>query len=172
MPLDLAQPPEKPLCPREGHSLTHRDVVGIEFFFCKTCHGSWFGAGALEELALHVAAGGSVPMSLASCRPPAISEGTARCLCPEHPWMTVRERDRVSVDECPLCGAVWLDGGEVEAILGPYSARSKIPERKDSGIGTAGRAVGDGLELVAGATELADIGSAILHVIGSLAHLG
>src|SRR6185295_4313674 len=70
VPLDLAQPSdEKPLCPREGHRLTHRDVVGIEFFFCKTCHGLWFGAGALEELALHVAAGGSVPMSLASCRP-------------------------------------------------------------------------------------------------------
>jgi len=86
--------------------------------------------------------------------------------------MTVRERDGVSVDECPLCGAVWLDGGEVEAILGPHAARSKTPGKDGSGIGTAGRAVGGGLEGVAGVAELADIGSTILHVIGSLTHLG
>jgi Zn-finger nucleic acid-binding protein len=152
VPLSPAELPEKKICPREGHPLTHGAILGIEFFSCKTCHGLWFGPAALEVFALHAAQGGSVPESLAFRRHPAIQEGTARCLCSSHPLMKLRKKDGVSLDDCPVCGAVWLDGGELAAIL-PRSARngSDLGERGASSIGESG--------------AIWDVGEAILHVI-------
>ena len=155
------------ICPRDGHPLTHRDVVGIEFFSCKTCHGLWFGPEALFEFGFHVAQGGSMPWSLASERPP-ILEGTARCLCEGRPLMKPREKNGVTLDECPACKGIWLDGGEVESILrshpGMANSLWQEPYRaRMAALPGPGAAVGE---------AIFGIGEAILEVIGGFADLG
>ena len=175
MPLFPGRLPDIGSCPREGHSLTRREIVGIEFFFCKTCHGLWFSREALEELAGRVAEGDRPPMSLASCRPPMIEEGTARCLCPGHPLMEVREKDGVTVDQCPSCGGVWLDGGEIAAILGT-GGPVPTPLPGEAAMRSTASAFFQGLDLLEPVYYMGKaivyIGRAALAVIGNFAHFG
>ncbi|HEV8578237.1 MAG TPA: zf-TFIIB domain-containing protein [Thermoanaerobaculia bacterium] len=90
--------------------------------------------------------------------------------------MAIRDRDGISVDECPLCGAVWLDGGEVEAILRPYAVNFQAHGEEGVGQGSDGGAFVHGVGFFVDAVEILEplvyVGRAILYVIGSLAHLG
>lgn len=160
VPLFPGRLPDSGSCPREGHSLTRREIVGIEFFFCKTCHGLWFSPEALADLTACVIKGIDPPMSLASCRPPAIEEGTARCLCPGHPLMESREKDGVTVDQCPSCGGVWLDGGEIAEILGT-GGPVPTPLPGESAARSAASAFFNGLEYL---EPLYYVGKAVLYI--------
>jgi hypothetical protein len=43
--------------------------------------------------------------------------------------LIVESRSNVSIDRCPDCGGVWLDGGELDLVLRAASASSKQSER-------------------------------------------
>jgi len=53
--------------------------------------------------------------------------------CPKcHEPMFVAEFEGVEIDTCPTCGGVWLDGGELEALVGEPSPPKEKP---DEGLG-------------------------------------
>jgi len=42
--------------------------------------------------------------------------------------MIVAEHDDVEIDCCPACGGVWLDGGELEALVGTPTPEKDSPD--------------------------------------------
>jgi hypothetical protein len=52
----------------------------------------------------------------------AAAQVAAQGRCPKcGACLTVREQQGVEVDECPSCGGVWLDSGELEKLAGRES---------------------------------------------------
>jgi len=49
--------------------------------------------------------------------------------CPKcHEPMFVAEFEGVEIDTCPTCGGVWLDGGELEALVGEPPPPKEKPD--------------------------------------------
>jgi len=112
----------------------------IELDYCPACRGIWFDRGELEALLLQVRSD-IQPIGLPS---PRDEEATRRCprhkvLMIERKLSTARLRsslygaaertvpDGVTVDQCPACLGIWLDGGELGQITEAMRAESAHP---------------------------------------------
>jgi Zn-finger nucleic acid-binding protein len=118
-------------CPACGRTLSRKTVGGLQVDVCDGgCGGIWFdqfelkkvdepAESAGEEL-LDVGRDASVTMDL-----------DARRTCPkcaDRPVMLrhfTSVKRRVTIDECPECGGVWLDAGELGGIRSEFGSEAE-----------------------------------------------
>ncbi len=117
----------------------------IELDYCPSCRGIWFDRGELEALLLQVRSD-ILPIGL-----PESSDQPAERRCPHHNILMLERRlstarlrssmyttgneslpDGVSIDQCPACLGIWLDGGELGQITQAMRAPSLHPLLKPS----------------------------------------
>lgn len=119
-------------CPRCASStraaIEPTPAGAIELDYCPSCRGVWFDRGELEALLLQVRSD-IQPIGL-----PSPSDETANRRCPRHGVQMVERKlstarlrsslygqgrdvpDGVTIDQCPACLGIWLDGGELGQI--------------------------------------------------------
>lgn len=110
------------LCPRDGSELIeHADTVRPTWH-CNSCGGAFIKGLPIHE---YQSNGTQQPRE----------QWDVEILCPEHNemmgFLTVKG---VTIDICAKCGGVWLDGGEIEALLGHASSK-EIPIHCSAGGG-------------------------------------
>ena len=117
-------------CPACDRELSRRAVGGLEVDVCAGgCGGIWFDDWELEKVdEQHESAGEQL---LEVPRDPALTvdrEGRLRCArCPDTVMLRrfSSVKREVRVDECPSCGAVWLDAGELAGIRSEYDSEDE-----------------------------------------------
>ncbi len=114
-------------CPACGRTLTERTVAEVTVDVCDGgCGGIWLDNQELRKLDDREEAAGEELLDLA--RDPAVTvDHDAPWGCPRcgHPAMTrhfYSPKRAVEVDECPRCGGVWLDAGELATIRAQYAS--------------------------------------------------
>ena len=123
-------------CPRDGATLARAEVMGLELDKCHHCDGLWFDRGELERL--RDAKVGDVEEALEKkygnpkVQPGAVTEhmrcprcGDARLLRQTYTYI-----NPVSIDRCERCHGIWVDDGELDAIIGE---KKKLDEVEDAG---------------------------------------
>ena len=122
-------------CPACNHTLSEHTVGGITVDVCQGgCGGMWFDnqeLGKVDE-SFEPADEGLLEMSPEPA--PVMETSTARRRCPccddvvmmRH-WFTVRRE--IEVDECPSCGGVFLDHGELASIREQFATEG---DRRDA----------------------------------------
>ena len=113
-------------CPACNHTLSERTVESITVDVCEGgCGGIWFDNFELEKVDNSTESAGEE--LLGGDRDESVTvDYSARRKCPRcddqimmrHFASTNRQ---VEVDECPSCGGVWLDAGELGQIRAQYA---------------------------------------------------
>ena len=109
-------------CPACAAQLAALNVEGLIVDVCRGCGGIWFDNFELDKVdEAHESLGQALLAFEFGGRPPVISNKRA---CPKCPGITMLQHrfspDKpVMIDECPACGGVWLDGGELAEIRRP-----------------------------------------------------
>jgi Zn-finger nucleic acid-binding protein len=109
-------------CPACGHLLSSRTVGGVTVDVCDGgCGGIWFDHYELRKLEEPTESAGEQLLDVR--RDPGVTvDPSERYTCPKctdgvvmmrHFWSVKRE---VTMDECPECGGVFLDAGELGSI--------------------------------------------------------
>ncbi|MFO8012461.1 MAG: zf-TFIIB domain-containing protein [Phycisphaerae bacterium] len=113
-------------CPACGNALTERTVADVAVDVCDGgCGGIWFDNQELKKLDDREEAAGEELLDVAADPSVAVDHdavwGCPRC---GHSAMTrhfYSPKRAVEVDECPRCGGVWLDAGELRTIRSQYA---------------------------------------------------
>ena len=110
------------MCPVCGEPMIILELEGVEIDHCLTCRGTWLDHGELERIAGGASAGEARPASeLARKIREARAGKRSGRRCPR-----CRRRLRpillgapapIEVDRCSRCLGLWLDRGEVEAVV-------------------------------------------------------
>jgi len=114
-------------CPACDRALTAVKVVGVTVDLCRDgCGGIWFDQGKLSAFAAPEAAAGQALLDL-TAQPPFGVKVTQRRHCPKCPDSVMMRhffsaKRAVTIDECPTCGGIWLDSGELERIRTEYDS--------------------------------------------------
>lgn len=85
----------------------------VEIEECPGCSGTWLDA---KELASLTGSWQDLPRSGVAARADAQVLNCPRCHCGME-RRTYSEARRTIVDRCPTCSGIWLDRGELDAIL-------------------------------------------------------
>lgn len=113
-------------CPACGNSLTEKTVDSITVDVCDGgCGGIWFDNFELEKVDNSSESAGEALLDNGRDESVTVDHRAKRS-CPrcgdqsmmKHFASTNRE---VEVDECPACGGVWLDAGELGGIRAQYA---------------------------------------------------
>lgn len=118
------------LCPACNHSLTSVETGGVTVDACDGgCGGLWFDNFELKkfdeplesegESLLHIQRNPGVQVNPEERRP-----------CPKCADITLRRhffsvKRKVELDECGMCGGVWLDAGELAGIRDLYNTEAE-----------------------------------------------
>jgi len=98
------------------------ELEGVEIDRCLECRGTWLDRGELELL---VDLAGIEPAALTEAlhRARAVRKGPRRCpRCRRRMEVIEVGRDaRVELDRCPAGHGLWLDRGEVQAVVRSFS---------------------------------------------------
>lgn len=98
-------------CPRDGHRLVERTLGNKSAWFCNVCDGAFANLGQIDV-------------------------GAKKTLIPRESWdapvrcptdnavMELFRYKSMSVDICPVCSGIWLDGEELEKLTAVASSRS------------------------------------------------
>jgi Zn-finger nucleic acid-binding protein len=113
-------------CPACGTELRTETRGGITVETCDGgCGGIWFDHYELQKVDEPAESAGEELLNVD--RNPAVEvDVTARHACPHCNDGTIMMRHfesvrrKVSVDECPACGGIWLDAGELRTIRSEY----------------------------------------------------
>jgi uncharacterized protein len=111
------------LCPACGNELVALHVEGLVVDVCRTgCGGIWFDNFELSKVDEAHERLGEELIGL-EFNPNAVVVREKRP-CPKCPGITLlqhrfRPDKPVVIDDCPSCGGVWLDGGELADIRRP-----------------------------------------------------
>ena len=108
-------------CPACDKSLAEKTVESITVDVCEDgCGGIWFDNFELEKIDTATESAGEGLLEVA--RDESITvDHTARRKCPKCDNQIMMRHfassnRQVEVDECPACGGVWLDPGELQKI--------------------------------------------------------
>ena len=124
-------------CPRDGTELAQVTLLGMELDKCHQCDGIWCDRGELDSL--RAAKVEDIEEVLErKYGDPEYQEGDvdARMRCPRCGSDTrLLERhytyvNPVKIDQCQKCYGMWLDDGELNAIIGEHKG---LDEAKDEG---------------------------------------
>jgi hypothetical protein len=119
-------------CPACRNTLAQRESGEIRLDVCPRCGGVWFDRFELGKMdephepmadgILNEAPAESVPVDRSERR------GCPRC----HDLLMMRHyfsvRKEVEIDECPGCGGIWLDSGELRKIRGLFGSEEAKDE--------------------------------------------
>lgn len=114
------------MCPHCHKSLIVIEYEGIELDYCPACHGTWCDAGELELVAeLAGAPRGPLAAELGQTGP----VGPRRCPRCRRKMQVLRvgAAPAVDVDRCPVGDGIWLDAGELAAVVRHYAPRGDAP---------------------------------------------
>jgi Zn-finger nucleic acid-binding protein len=123
-------------CPVCENALTEKTVESITVDVCEGgCGGIWFDNFELEKVDTATESAGEGLLEVAHDEAITVDH-TARRKCPKcgdqimmrHFASTRRE---VEVDECPACGGIWLDAGELGHIRDQYATDDEQQEAFD-----------------------------------------
>ena len=107
-------------CPACRRPLSPRREGGLALDLCDAgCGGVWFDPRELEKVDERHEAAGDLLLQNKSRQ--SIVDRQAVRQCPRCPGMALQRhyysvRQGIEVDDCPGCGGVWLDTGELAAI--------------------------------------------------------
>jgi len=125
-------------CPKCSGELDSVNVNGVMLETCDSCEGVWFDSAELlkiiqiteEELR-----GSSIAPSLEDNHENDSNESGFRATCPKcaEPMavQTYCYDSGVKMDKCNICGGIWLDDGEIKAVIDYYKEGMKalMPEK-------------------------------------------
>lgn len=117
------------ICPACGHGLTPVTSEGITLDACEGgCGGLWFDQFELKKVDEAHEAAGEAFLAI-SKQPGRVADREKRHSCPKCPDIVMRRyfssaKRQVAVDECPNCGGVWLDDGELAAIREEFATQA------------------------------------------------
>jgi uncharacterized protein len=110
-------------CPKcRELALQPETLAGVTVDGCPRCHGVWLDAGELDALST---LGWTEVRSLAAGRlSPEQNQKRGNCPRDHSPLLRVYSalQRAIVLDRCGQCGGVWLDGGELRALLQPRVA--------------------------------------------------
>ena len=139
-------------CPACGRVLTPVGVSDVAIDVCQDgCAGMWFDQGELRFFDESSENAGQILVELAR-EPHVAVDATRRRRCPRCPDSVLMRhffsaRRAVTVDECPTCGGIWLDAGELERIRREYP--SEAARRQAAGVALEEALVPDRMTLMA-----------------------
>ena len=122
-------------CPRDGALLARVEILGLQLDKCHQCDGLWLDRGELERLrdAKVEAVEEALEKKYGS---PAAQEGSVsaymrcpRCGDARLLRFTYTYVSPVSIDRCEKCLGIWVDDGELDAIVGE---KKKLDQVRDS----------------------------------------
>jgi len=113
-------------CPACDHVLSARAAGDLTVDVCAGgCGGIWFDHYELRKVDEQSESAGAALLDVPR-DPAVVADQTQRYVCPKctdgvvmmrHCWSVAR---RVTIDECPGCGGVFLDAGELASIRALY----------------------------------------------------
>ena len=108
-------------CPRCSTPLTPLRVGGTSTDICEHCGGLWLDRLELSRFEDPDSVFGDALVAHLSRIPAALVDHAARLRCPRHPGAVMLRRAfsrkiPIQIDECPECGGLWLDAGELAQI--------------------------------------------------------
>jgi len=105
-------------CLECGQAALIVEYAGVEVDFCPACGGCW-----LDEGELSLATGGAVGESAGLALTVSGRKGKRRCpRCARRMKVGAAAGSKVDVDVCPTGHGVWLDAGELAALIRERSA--------------------------------------------------
>jgi uncharacterized protein len=108
-------------CPRCSSPLTRLRIGGVDTDLCESCGGVWLDRLELSRFKDPDSVFGDALVAQLSQIPAALIDRAARLRCPRHPGVVMLRRAfsrtiPLQIDECPECGGLWLDAGELAQI--------------------------------------------------------
>ena len=108
-------------CPRTGVQLKEVEIEGIRIDVSPACGGVWFDNYEFSKFdEEHESAGDQLIEILGELKTEHLNLD-ARIYCPRDPGIVMMRhyfssQRQVEIDECPQCGGIWLDAGELTRI--------------------------------------------------------
>ena len=116
-------------CPSCKNPLREKGAGGMTLDVCYGgCGGIWFDATELERVSASAASTlhtiWQVPVSNVKLTEPR--------MCPRHPEQILTRKwfsdsKKVEIDQCPICGGIWLDAGEFTQIYNEIKGAKIAP---------------------------------------------
>lgn len=109
------------ICPRTQQPLSPLKVGGVLIFFNEQFGGVFFPQNVLKDFQYHTEKRGKALAKHLQNIPVKTIDLKARLDCPSCSNVVMMRRffsllHEVEIDECPSCGGIWLDGGELSQI--------------------------------------------------------
>jgi Zn-finger nucleic acid-binding protein len=133
-------------CPRDGTPLAKVNLLDLELDKCHKCDGIWFDPGELERLR-DLKVEDVEEILEQKYGDPEFEEGTVddymrgpRCSDARLQRQGYTYVNPVNIDRCEKCRGIWIDDGELNAIIGE---KKGLDEATDAGkLGTFLKAIG------------------------------
>ncbi len=106
------------MCPVCRGSLVSYEFQGVEIDRCLECGGTWLDAGELELL-VELVGFDARPLAERIRAAKLLRRGKRHCpRCPRRlQVIEVGEAQAIEIDRCPIEHGLWLDRGEMEALI-------------------------------------------------------
>jgi Zn-finger nucleic acid-binding protein len=118
-------------CPRDGAALARVEILGLDLDKCHQCDGLWCDRGELERLRDAKVEGVEEALERKYGNPQ-LQKGAvdAHMRCPRCGTARLLEFaytfvSPVRIDRCEQCHGLWLDAGELNAIVGEKKGLDK-----------------------------------------------
>ncbi len=101
--------------------LNHLRIGGVDTDVCEDCGGLWLDRLELARLERAGSLFGEALVAHLSQFAPTLVDHSLRLRCPRHPETVMLRRKfsasvPIDIDECPECGGIWLDSGELAQV--------------------------------------------------------
>jgi len=112
------------MCPKCREPLIVVEYEGVEVDHCPDCRGTWFDAGELE-LVTELAGVAPARLVAALRSDVGLKRSTRRCpRCRRRMrTFTVGQSPSIELDRCPAGHGIWLDAGELAAVVRAFAPR-------------------------------------------------
>ena len=106
------------MCPVCNEPMVSYEFQGVEIDRCLECGGTWLDAGELELL-VELAGLDPRPLGARLREARRLRRGKRRCpRCPRRlQVIEIGEDRKIEIDRCPIEHGLWLDRGEMEAVI-------------------------------------------------------
>ena len=137
-------------CPRDGATLDKVNLLNLELDKCHKCDGIWFDRGELERVR-DAKIENAEEILEQKYGDPEFEEGTVEnhMRCPRCVDARLQRRgytyvNPVEIDCCEKCRGIWIDDGELNAIIGEKKGLdgSTNVGKLESFLKAVGRAIG------------------------------
>ena len=124
-------------CPRTGEPLSKLQLGKLEVDVCPTCAGVWFDHFELNKVDELHELQGEVLVNYLSEQAHRILNTDVRLKCPRDTDVVMMRRyfspkGHIEIDECPACGGIWLDAGELEGIRALFASAADRREASEA----------------------------------------